>query len=44
MVCTYLADRVIIYEGTPAVAAVASAPQSVREGMNAFLRSMDVTF
>ena len=44
MVCTYLANRVIVYEGTPAVAAVASAPQSVREGMNCFLRSVGVTF
>ena len=44
MVATYLADRVIVYEGTPAVEAVARSPQSLRSGMNTFLRSLDVTF
>ena len=40
----YLADRVIVYEGTPAVSAVATAPQPLLSGMNRFLRGLDVTF
>jgi ATP-binding cassette, sub-family E, member 1 len=44
MVATYLADRVIVYEGTPAVEAVARAPQNLRVGMNTFLKGLDVTF
>ena len=44
MVSTYLADRVIVYEGTPAVEATARKPQSLQSGMNAFLKRLDVTF
>ena len=43
MAC-YLADRVVVYEGTPSVAAVATAPQPLQRGMNAFLRQLDVSF
>ena len=39
-----LADRVIVYRGTPAVEAMATAPQPLQSGMNAFLRGLDVTF
>jgi len=44
MLATYLADRVIVYEGTPAVEAVALAPQPLRSGMNLFLERLQVTF
>jgi ATP-binding cassette subfamily E protein 1 len=44
MVATYLASRVIVYEGTPAVSAVARAPQPLRSGMNLFLKGLEVTF
>ena len=44
MMATYLADRVIVYTGVPAVAATATAPQPLQSGMNAFLRGLDVTF
>ena len=44
MMATYLADRVIVYDGTPAVEAVARAPQPLLSGMNRFLRGLDVTF
>eukprot|EP00908_Phaeocystis_cordata_P004259 Transcript_14643.p1 GENE.Transcript_14643~~Transcript_14643.p1 ORF type:complete len:645 (+),score=306.28 Transcript_14643:48-1937(+) len=44
MMATYLADRVIVYEGEPAVRAVATAPQPLQPGMNAFLRGLDVSF
>ncbi|KCV68156.1 ABC transporter E family member 2 [Fonticula alba] len=41
---TYLADRVIVYEGTPSLKATALAPVSLASGMNTFLRSLDITF
>merc|ERR1712039_1139760 len=44
MMATYLADAVIVYEGVPAVNAIARAPQRLHTGMNMFLRSIDVTF
>ena len=44
IMATYLADRVIVYDGTPAVAAKANAPQSLLTGMNKFLKSLNITF
>ncbi|VDK76125.1 unnamed protein product [Litomosoides sigmodontis] len=41
---TYLADRVIVFEGTPSKSATAQSPQSLLEGMNRFLRLLDITF
>ncbi|XP_042052716.1 ABC transporter E family member 2-like [Salvia splendens] len=34
---TYLADRVIVYEGKPSVDCIANSPQSLLTGMNLFL-------
>jgi len=39
-----MADRVIVYEGTPGVECVARSPQSVADGFNLFLENLDVTF
>lgn len=44
MMATYLADRVIVFEGEPAVNAIASSPESLLSGCNRFLKSLDVTF
>ena len=44
MMATYLADRVIVYEGQPGVRCEASAPMSLLEGMNRFLAQLEVTF
>ena len=44
MMAAYLADRVIVYEGTPAVRATATAPQPLQSGMNRFLKKLDVSF
>jgi ATP-binding cassette subfamily E protein 1 len=44
MLATYLADHVIVYEGTPAVEAVARAPEPLHRGMNRFLEKLQVTF
>ncbi len=39
-----LADRLLVFEGEPAERGRASQPQEMREGMNAFLSELDVTF
>jgi len=44
IMATYLADRVIVYEGEPGVHCVASAPMSLLEGMNKFLEQLRITF
>ncbi|KAI0258294.1 P-loop containing nucleoside triphosphate hydrolase protein, partial [Gloeopeniophorella convolvens] len=44
IMATYLADRVIVFEGQPAVAATATPPQSLLTGMNKFLASLEITF
>ncbi|KLO09850.1 ATP-binding cassette sub-family e member 1 [Schizopora paradoxa] len=44
IMATYLADRVILFEGQPAIAATATPPQSLLTGMNKFLASLQVTF
>jgi len=41
---TYLADRVIVYEGTLSIECTAHAPQSLLSGMNKFLEMLNVTF
>lgn len=44
IMATYLADRVIVYEGQPGVDATATTPQGLLPGMNKFLKNLDVTF
>eukprot|EP00941_MAST-03F_sp_MAST-3F-sp1_P000461 g461.t1 len=44
IMATYMADRVVVYEGTPAVEATANAPQSLLTGMNRFLKQLQITF
>ena len=39
-----LADRLLVFEGEPAVQGQASEPVGMREGMNAFLSDLEVTF
>eukprot|EP00457_Paulinella_chromatophora_P010783 gb/GEZN01010899.1/.p2 GENE.gb/GEZN01010899.1/~~gb/GEZN01010899.1/.p2 ORF type:complete len:126 (-),score=32.63 gb/GEZN01010899.1/:519-896(-) len=41
---SYLADRVILYTGTPGQHCVAHAPQSLLAGMNSFLQGLGITF
>lgn len=43
MMATALADRVILFDGTPGVSSVASSPQPLLSGMNGFLASLGVT-
>ncbi|KAH9815564.1 P-loop containing nucleoside triphosphate hydrolase protein [Melampsora americana] len=41
---TYLADRVIVYDGKPSIEATAHSPQALLGGMNKFLSSLEITF
>ncbi|KAI9738927.1 MAG: Fe-S cluster-binding ribosome biosynthesis protein [Claussenomyces sp. TS43310] len=44
IMATYLADRVIVFDGQPGVDARANAPESLLTGCNSFLENLDVTF
>lgn len=44
IMATYLADKVIVFSGTPAIASQCSSPEGLVSGMNRFLEMMDITF
>ena len=44
IMATYLADKVLCFDGTPAQETFCRAPQPLITGMNTFLRLMDTTF
>ena len=44
IMATYLADRVIVFEGKPSVETVAHTPQALLPGMNRFLELLSITF
>eukprot|EP00127_Corallochytrium_limacisporum_P007490 Clim_evm12s253 gene=Clim_evmTU12s253 len=44
IMATYLADKVIVFDGEPGVDACAREPQTLLTGMNKFLQSLDITF
>ncbi len=44
IMATYLADRVIVFDGQPSVDTRANTPESLLSGCNKFLKSLDVTF
>ncbi|XP_003572083.1 ABC transporter E family member 2 isoform X1 [Brachypodium distachyon] len=44
IMATYLADKVVVFEGRPSVDCTANAPQSLQSGMNKFLSHLDITF
>ena len=44
IMATYLADRVIVFDGKPGIKARANAPESLLTGCNKFLENLDVTF
>lgn len=44
IMATYLADRVVVYDGLPARHATAHSPQPLLTGMNDFLRTNEITF
>ncbi|CEP23443.1 unnamed protein product [Cyberlindnera jadinii] len=44
IMATYLADRVIVFEGTPSKETHARQPESLLTGCNRFLKNLNVTF
>jgi len=44
IMATYMADRVIVYDGEPGVHCTANSPQALIDGMNKFLEQLDITF
>ncbi|KAL1131591.1 hypothetical protein AAG570_011205 [Ranatra chinensis] len=44
IMATYLADRVIVFEGVPSIDTIANMPQSLLAGMNRFLELLGITF
>jgi len=44
IMATYLADRVVVYDGEPSVECTANSPQSLLTGMNSFLKALEITF
>lgn len=44
IMATYLADRVVVFEGSPSIDTRANSPRSLLNGMNQFLESLDITF
>lgn len=44
IMATYLADRVIVFDGKPGIDAHANKPESLLTGCNSFLKNLDVTF
>jgi len=44
IMATYLADRVVVFEGEPSISTLANSPQSLLSGMNKFLKSLEITF
>jgi len=44
IMATYLADRVIVFDGEPSIDTHANTPESLLTGCNTFLKALDVTF
>ncbi|KKA29125.1 hypothetical protein TD95_002334 [Thielaviopsis punctulata] len=44
IMATYLADRVIVFDGQPGINTHANTPESLLTGCNTFLKNLDVTF
>ena len=44
IMATYLADRVIYYDGIPSQDCIAHSPESLLSGMNKFLKQLNITF
>merc|ERR1712142_122584 len=44
IMATYLADRVIVFDGIPSISTRANSPQPLLGGMNKFLESLEITF
>lgn len=43
LMITYLADKIILFDGVPSVKTFAMSPMNLTDGMNMFLKKMDIT-
>jgi|LakMenEpi03Aug12_release.lakeMendotaPanAssembly.Ray.scaffolds.fasta_scaffold212647_1 ATP-binding cassette subfamily E protein 1 len=43
LMITYLADKIILFDGNPGIDTYASSPMNLSDGMNAFLKNVNVT-
>jgi ATP-binding cassette, sub-family E, member 1 len=41
---TFIADKIILFEGQPGISCIANTPCSLKKGMNSFLKNINVTF
>lgn len=44
IMASYLADKIVVFEGVPAVEAKANSPEGLVSGMNRFLKMLEITF
>ena len=44
IMASYLADRVIVFNGIASIECTAGPPQKLSTGMNLFLKELDITF
>jgi len=44
IMATYMADRVVVFEGTPSIDTRCNEPQTLLNGMNRFLKLLNITF
>lgn len=44
IMATYMADKVLVFDGIPAKKAYCTSPEGLVTGMNKFLKLMDITF
>ena len=44
IMATFLADRVIVYDGVPGIETTARSPQALIPGMNTFIKQLNITF
>jgi len=39
-----LSDKLLVFSGTPSISGLAHSPESMRSGMNRFLKDLEITF
>ena len=44
LLLNYIADRAMVFEGDPSTSGIGRSPQLVQEGINRFLKTVEVTF
>jgi ATP-binding cassette subfamily E protein 1 len=44
IMATYLANKIILFNGTPSIECTCSKPEKLITGMNSFLKELDITF